>query len=188
MSGVSNLSNSLANSALLTETPLDSLIKAGELQTRPETNQPNASTILANTVKLSPNSGLDGAIALSAKIEEGPASTRELFDLLAEGVRTSGEKLTLIDLGAMETDIRGDGSLVLKFSNGQIMGLDAFIREAVGRGLLTPGGEVQVPIDRHEMNEVSGFAVWAIQVTADSGVGIAAYPRAGAPEIPSVTI
>ncbi|MFK7966677.1 MAG: hypothetical protein AB8C46_22160 [Burkholderiaceae bacterium] len=188
MSDVSNISNAFANNSFSTETPLDSLIRAGELQNRPENSQPNALPALPSTVQFSPDAGLEGAIALSAKIQEGPASTRELFDLLAQGVQASGEKLTLIDLGVMETDIRGDGSLVLKFSNGQIMGLDAFIREAVGRGLLTTGGEVQVPIDRHEMNEAPGFAAWAIQVTADTGVGIAAYQRAGEPEIPSVTI
>jgi len=148
-------------------------MKALQQSTGPETVPPS-----------SPASGPDSSIALAAQIQQEPSSTRELFDLLADGVRRSGQKLGLINLGAIETDIRGDGSLVLKFTNGQIMGLDAFIREAVGRGLFTRGGEVQVPIDRHEISEVPAFAAWSLRVTEQTGVGIAAYPRADVQPLP----
>jgi hypothetical protein len=122
--------------------------------------------------------GRSNNVALDATIEGPAANTRELFDLLARGVRQGG-KLERIDLGVMETDIQGDGTVLINFSNDQQLGLDAFIREAQSRGLLAPGAVVRVPVDKHETNEVGRFFNWAVGVTANTGVGIEAYARTG---------
>jgi hypothetical protein len=118
-----------------------------------------------------------------------PHSTRELFSRMAALAGTG--RVTAVDLGDIETDVmeHNSGRLLLKFPNGQVMGLDAFIREAKASGWLAEGAVIAVPIDSHEWREVGLFTKWAQKVVDDTGIHIAAYRRAAeAPPKGSITI
>jgi hypothetical protein len=83
---------------------------------------------------------------LNVLVDHPVPSPRELFERLHQRVDRAAQRLDGLDLQAMRTQLLSNGTLLLRFENGETLGLEAFVREASARDLLKPTATLRTRI------------------------------------------
>jgi hypothetical protein len=81
-----------------------------------------------------------------------PQSSTDLFKNIASVKQQKGLPLSLVGLGQTKTEVKPDGTVLLKFEDGKSLALDEFVIEARAQGLLKERAFIRVGVDCRAAN------------------------------------
>jgi hypothetical protein len=117
------------------------------------------------------------AAGVDYAVPRRPESTDDLFTLLKTVGNLYDKPFDRIDVRRLATEIREDGTILFRFEDGSHMAVDAFVRGAQSRGLLSPGARVHVALDRVESERWPAAQNYCEDIFKTQGVRIHADVR-----------